>query len=70
MIKDIRAFFSRISVYQKRFFTWIFLQAIYLLGLGLTSLVARAVGARFLGVKKGDTAWKQHAKTIDTKTMY
>ena len=70
MFKKIEKTFKTISLYQRRAFTWVFLQAIYLLGLGLTSIVGRISGAKFLGNSVDASSWKPHVKAITTKTMY
>lgn len=70
MIKRIETLLKTISSYQRKAFSWVFLQAIYLFGLGLTSIVGRIAGAKFLGHTAEKSSWQSHVRTITTKTMY
>lgn len=68
--KTVQAIFHKVSLFQRKVFTWIFLQAIYLFGMGLTSIVARLSGAKFLGQTSANSSWKSHENKVSTKAMY
>lgn len=70
MWNQIISFFRKIRLLQQRVFTWIFLQAIYLLGFGLTSIFAKLMGVEFLEKKGVTSTWEKHGRPIDIKAMY
>jgi|GEM_PF-2856896 len=70
MWNQIISFFQKIRLLQQRVFTWIFLQAIYLLGFGLTSIFAKLMGVEFLEKKGVTSTWEKHGRPIDIKSMY
>jgi hypothetical protein len=69
MFDHISSFFKTVSHYQQRFFTWLFLQCIYILGIGGTAVVGKFFNAKFLD-SKGEKRWHVHKKEIDLQTMY
>lgn len=67
-IQKATALFQKVVLLQKKVFTWIFLQFIYVLGLGLTSLFGRVFGKEFM--EKSPTEWKKHSAEINLKKMF
>jgi len=63
-------FFKALSRTQQRVLTWIFLQLIFLLGLGITSVVGRMLKKKFLGEKSRLSSWKKHSGIVDLRKMF
>tara|TARA_Y100000310_G_C20622488_1_gene784122 strand:- start:362 stop:586 length:225 start_codon:yes stop_codon:yes gene_type:complete len=45
----------------------ILLFVVYLIGIGITSIIARIVGKKFLDTEKKDSYWKEYAEMNKTK---
>lgn len=67
-IQKVTTLFRKFTLLQKRVFTWIFLQFIYVLGLGFTSVFGRIFGKEFM--EKSPTEWKKHSAEINLKKMF
>lgn len=70
MFDALRSFFHKVAQLQKRVFTWIFLHCIYGLGIGLTAIIARIFGFRFIERPKAASSWKVHGREVKLDTMY
>lgn len=66
----ILAFFQAFTRLQKRVFSWVFLQAIYILGMGLTSIFGRLAGKSFIERQRFQSTWKKHLDQIDIERMF
>jgi hypothetical protein len=66
----MQTLFKRFSQVQQKAFSWFFLQCIYLIGLGLTSIFGRALGHRFMNVHQSKSTWKRHPKEVDIGKMF
>ena len=70
MIEQLTLFFKKISKFQKKVFSWIFLQVIYFIGIGLPSLCGKIFQVQYLDQKNKKTTWKSHPTQIDLDTMF
>ena len=59
-----------ISARMKDVTTFILLHLAYLLGIGVTSLVAKLVGKHFLNMNPEGSSWKKHPAQNNLDTMY
>jgi hypothetical protein len=69
MLKPLTTFFGKISVKQKQAISWFFLQIIFVLGIGMTSVIAKIFQVKFMKKKKG-TTWTMSSKDSNPKAMY
>lgn len=60
----------RLSRFLQRINTAVFLLAAYVLGIGVVSLVGRAMGVKFLDEEVTNTNWKKPTGSKETERMY
>lgn len=70
MFSAVQRFLDKVKAVQKVVFTWVFLNFIYVLGIGLTSVVGRAFGFQFIHKPKKASSWQTHANGINVETMF
>jgi hypothetical protein len=70
MLSAVRRLLDKVKAVQKIVFTWVFLNFIYVLGIGLTSVVGRVFGFQFITKPKKASSWQTHARSINVETMY
>lgn len=63
-------FFRRLSKTLQRINTVVFLHAAYIMGIGVVSVVGRAMGVKFLDETATRTNWKLPTGSADTERMY
>ncbi len=64
------SFFRRLSKALQRINTAVFLHAAYVLGIGVVSVIGRAMGAKFLDETAIKTNWKRLTGSQDPERMY
>ncbi len=62
--------FYRVSRFLQRINTAVFLHAAYVLGIGVVSVIGRAMGAKFLDETAIKTNWKPQTGSTDEERMY
>lgn len=62
--------FYRASRFLQRITTAVFLYAAYVLGIGVVSVIGRAMGAKFLDETAIKTNWKKPTGSTDSDRMY
>lgn len=55
---------------QQRLTTWLFLEVIYFVGIGLTAALGRRLGQRFLDERPTQSTWRQPEHQSDATKMY
>lgn len=61
---------QRLSKASQRINTAVFLHAAYVVGIGVVSIVGRAMGAKFLDETAKKTNWKRPTGSTDAERMY
>lgn len=62
--------YGDVQRFMKSWTSWVFLSIVYVVGIGLTALVARASGKRFLPPDTGASMWVKHKKTSTPGSMF
>jgi cytochrome c biogenesis protein CcdA len=62
--------FHAFQTFMKSLTSWILLTVVYYIGVGVTSLVAKVSGKRFLHQEKRESSWNKHTSTNTFRSMY